>query len=136
MVKLLLIAVILLVVTGLAYIRLAPSDPERWDVPLDFAASETLQNGARRVIPGDRDMMARLDAIIRRSPRSQVLAGSVDEGRVTYVSRTKWMGFPDYTTVALQDDRILIWGRQRFGARDLGVNAARIDGWLAMLGGA
>ena len=43
------------------------------------------------------------------------------------------MGFPDYTTVQLKDDRLMIWARLRFGRSDLGVNRRRVDRWLADL---
>ena len=62
-----------------------------------------------------------------------VFAGSVAEGRVTYVTRTKWIGFPDYTTAEQHDDVLRVWGRLRFGRSDFGVNKARVDRWLADL---
>ena len=77
--------------------------------------------------------LARLDAIIRATPRTKVLAGAVAEGMITYVSRTRWMGFPDYTTVQRDGDVLKIYGRLRFGRSDLGVNKARVEGWLAAL---
>lgn len=130
------IAILLLIALGLLmlYIRLAPSAPARWHVTLTFKQDETLTNGARRMISGDEDVLARLDAIIRATPRTELLAGSRDSGHLTYVTRTKFMGFPDYTTVQLTDGTLRLFGRARFGASDLGVNAARIDGWLQALG--
>jgi uncharacterized protein (DUF1499 family) len=115
----------------MAYVRLAPSDPGRWHVMPESLAPGDLAGGAVRVVPGD---MAALDAIIRATPRTRVLAGDVAQGMITYVTRSRLFGFPDYTTVRQDGETLEIYGRLRFGKSDLGVNAARIDGWLQRLG--
>lgn len=124
------IAVIVVIAAGLGYIRLAPSDAARWHVLPGDIGDQTLEGGAMRRLTGD---LAALDAIIRATPRTAVLAGSVAEGMITYVTRSRVFGFPDYTTVRQTGDALEIYGRLRFGASDLGVNAARIDGWLEAL---
>ncbi len=124
------VTLLVLIAAGLAYIRLAPSDVGRWhDLP-DGISNQTLESGAMRRVRGD---LAALDAIIRDTPRTAVLAGSVEDGMVTYVTRSRVFGFPDYTTVRQANERLEIYGRLRFGASDLGVNAGRIDGWLRRL---
>ena len=130
------IAILLLVAFAflMFYIRVAPSDPGRWHLTLSFTHDETLQAGARRMIDGDAATLAALDRVIRDTPRTWVLAGSLEEGHITYVTRSLVMGFPDYTTVQLTDGTVRLFGRARFGQSDLGVNAARIDGWLEALG--
>lgn len=131
--RLVLIAV-LSVLIGLGfYVRLAPSDPERWHRMPDGVSMPDPEGGAMRAIEGEADELQRLHAIIVETARTRVLAGSVAEGMVTYVTRSRVFGFPDYTTVRLRAGRIEIYGRQRFGASDLGVNGARIDGWLQSL---
>ena len=125
--------VLALAVLGFAaWVRLAPSDPSRWHQNIFFAEDEDLSGGARRVVPGGD--LAALDRIAIATPRTAVLAGSVAEGHITYVTRSALWGFPDYTTVKVSGDSLLIFGRLRFGAADLGVNAKRIDGWIAALG--
>ena len=122
---------ILIVVGGvMAYVRLAPSDPARWhDMPEEITDRD-LEGGVLRRVEGD---LAALDTIIRDTPRTQVLAGSVKEGMITYVTRSRVFGFPDYTTVRQAGDMLELHGRLRFGESDLGVNAARVDGWLERL---
>lgn len=128
------IAVALIVVgAGLAYVRLAPHDVARWHAMPQDLTPRDLTGGAVRVVEGDAAVLARLDAIIRATPRTRVLAGSVESGMITYVTRSAVFGFPDYTTVRLEEGRIALYGRLRFGASDMGVNAARIDGWLREL---
>ncbi len=125
--------VIGLVVALGVYIRIAPSDPARWHVIPAAEADRDLQGGVLRVVDTGPDGLARLDAIARAAPRTSVLAGSVEDGMVTYITRTKVVGFPDYTTVQQDGDILRINGRLRFGRRDFGVNRTRVDGWLAEL---
>lgn len=125
---------VILVVGGLAWIRLAPSDPAVWHVDPQVTADQDLAAGVRRRISGaGPDGFMRLHTIILSTPRTDVLAGSPDEGQVTYVTRSQWMGFPDYTTVRENGEVLELWARARFGTSDLGVNKARVEGWLAEL---
>ncbi|GHF71568.1 DUF1499 domain-containing protein [Seohaeicola zhoushanensis] len=119
----------LLVVAAAAYIRLAPSDPARWHVPLTFDADQDSKYGVQRVVQTGPDGLARLDALIGKPP----LAGSVAEGHATYVVRTPFWGFPDYVTAQQDGDRLRIFSRLRFGRSDLGVNGRRVEQWLAVL---
>ncbi|MCE8518175.1 DUF1499 domain-containing protein [Ruegeria pomeroyi] len=124
---------IALVVLGLAWIRLAPSDPARWHRVPQVTADRDMRGGVLRRVETGADGLARFDTIARTAPRTRVLAGSVTEGMVTYVTRTRVFGFPDYTTARQQGDLLLIHARNRFGRSDLGVNRARVEQWLAAL---
>lgn len=128
--KLTAIILVAAIVALLVFIRMAPSDPDRWHRMPENVSDRDLDGGAMRTREGE---LAALDGIIRDTPRTQVLAGSVSEGMITYVTRSRVFGFPDYTTVRQDGDRLEIHGRLRFGKSDLGVNAARIDGWLRQL---
>lgn len=130
MVLWLLVAIVVLLA---GYIRLAPSDPARWHVPVVAEGDRDLPGGVIRVVQAGSDGLARLDAIARAAPRTTVLAGTVDQGMVTYVTRSKVIGFPDYTTVQQDGDTLRIFGRLRFGRKDFGVNRTRVEGWLAAL---
>ena len=125
-----LVILVAAVVALLVFIRVAPSDPDRWHRMPENLSDGDLDGGAMRKVEGD---LAALDRIIRDTPRTRVLAGSVSDGMITYVTRSRVFGFPDYTTVRQDGDRLEIYGRLRFGKSDLGVNAARIDGWLRQL---
>ena len=140
--KFALIALAALILGSLAYIRLSPTDPAIWHVDPTVAADPG-RGGV--LLPAGRfitevtpsELLTRLDAIIRATPRARVLAGSVQDGLITYEIRSKWVGFPDYVTVrALQTDggsTLAVLSRLRFGSSDLGVNRARLDGWLKQL---
>jgi len=122
-------AIAVVVAAGL-YVRLAPTDPERWHTMPAAVTNRDSEGGAMRVVGAGQDGLARLDRIIQATPRTRVLDGSVEAGMITYVTRSRVFGFPDYTTVRQAGPQLEIYGRLRFGRSDLGVNAARIDGWL------
>ena len=134
---------LLIVISGLIYIRLAPHDlkaihvvpptratPDKPIIRLGSALYVQLFNAAPREI---------LDQLntIALTARSKILAGSIKEGMITYVTRTTVFGFPDYTTVLVvpdgQGSRVTIFARQRFGRSDFGVNKTRIRNWLKAL---
>lgn len=127
-------AVLLLVAGAVAYVRLAPSDPARWhvapDLPADLSAGEVraMRGAAALRLEGDSALiLARLDETMIGLPRTTRLAGSVEEGRITWVSRSRLWGFPDYTTAQLRGDGVEVHARLRFGSEDMGVNAARLE---------
>ena len=133
MVKILIWLIVIAVLALLVYVRLAPSDPERWHQQIKATANETRTDGAIRVISAQADTLTKIDRLMLGLPRTQTLAGSVKEGRITYVTRSALMGFPDYTTIEQDGDRIKISARQRFGKSDLGVNAKRLEGLINTL---
>ncbi|WP_299660918.1 DUF1499 domain-containing protein [uncultured Ruegeria sp.] len=114
------------------YIRFSPSDTARWHVAPQ-GADKDMRNGVVRVVNTGPNGLAKLDAIATDAPRTRVLAGSVPEGMVTYITRSKVFGFPDYTTVQQDGDELRVYARSRFGRRDFGVNQDRVSGWLALL---
>lgn len=116
----------ILAVAMLAYIRLAPSDAARWHQPIVADADKTLKGGAIRVLTVNADALARIDAAARAMPRTSVLAGSIADGRITYITRSAVIGFPDYTTIEQDGDTLRMFARLRFGRSDLGVNGARL----------
>lgn len=141
-----LVLLAVLIVAGVAWIRLAPSDPARWHVdPLQVDPGEGRfvvrpEGGDMRFGPfpeSPEALLARLDRVAMGWPRTQRLAGTPEDGRVTYITRSRVFGFPDYTTVAalaVQDGTDLaILARLRFGRGDMGVNRARVMAWLDRL---
>ena len=130
-------------IAGALWIRLAPHDTDRWHVdPAD--APEPRGNGFRVIgdvaprFPGDLEtVLGTLTEIALAEPGVHLLDGGADEGLVTFVSRTKWAGFPDYVTfkAVAEGDRtkIAAISRARYPGSDRGVNRERLDRWFAEL---
>lgn len=140
-VTLLLIGTVLALAGLIVYVRLAPTDPAAWHV--DPAAGQSGPGAAVAdvTLPGaPGEVLARLEAVALATARTRRLAGSVGEGRITFVTRSAVFGFPDYTTISAepapdgQGTRLRIFARLRFGQADFGVNAARVSAWLDALG--
>ncbi len=150
---------LLILIGGMAYIRLAPDDPARWHRPSYGMSDPVFQPGHPSALPGGDPvtwlengaevrlslagadpvgLLADLDRVALGSPRTLRLAGSPAEGRITWITRSAFWGFPDYTTAEVRKDGAVttlnIFARQRYGRGDLGVNAARLRDWLARLG--
>ncbi|MCB1363344.1 MAG: DUF1499 domain-containing protein [Rhodobacteraceae bacterium] len=118
---------------ALGYVRLAPSGVADWHVAPPAGETGAVENGVLRMARTGPDGLARFDRIARATPRTRVLAGSVETGMLTYITRSAAIGFPDYTTARQDGDQLVIWARQRFGRSDFGVNRRRVDGWLDAL---
>lgn len=128
------ILIVVLAVLGVGlYIRIAPHDADRWHRPIVESSDADLKTGAVRVFDASPDTLARADRYLRALPRTRVLAGSVEEGRITYVTRSRFFGFPDYTTIEIVDGKLRAYARLRFGKSDMGVNRQRLEGLLAAL---
>lgn len=127
----------------MAFVRLAPSDPAVWNVappPVGAATSGQVAalTGAASLLLGPdagdpTDVLTKLDAVAVATPRTTRLAGSVADGRITWITRSALWGFPDYTTAQLTDGGVAVYARLRFGREDMGVNAARLTDWAAQL---
>lgn len=128
---------------GAGWVRLAPTEAADWHV--DPATGRT---GAGRHLAaegGDRPplrldappeaVLAALDRIASETPRTRRIAG--EDGLVTYETRSRGFGFPDYTSVRVAPDGagsvITAYARLRYGSDDMGVNRARLEDWLARI---
>lgn len=134
------LVVLVLLFGGLQLLmRFAPSpagrfhiDPEAGDVNSDRAARITVDTPL-----SPREALEEIDKFAATQDRVRSLAGSVDAGRITYVARSKFWGFPDYITIGAapkgSGSAVTLYSRARFGRRDFGVNAARVARWHAAL---
>lgn len=113
-------------------VRLAPTDADRWHRKSQINADEDAIYGVRRYLPaGDQEMFARMYDLAMTTKRTRLIAGSQEAGFVTFETRSLVFGFPDYTTIWLEEDGIRIFARLRYGRSDLGVNRRRVDNWIA-----
>ncbi|MXQ07548.1 DUF1499 domain-containing protein [Alphaproteobacteria bacterium GH1-50] len=135
--------ILLLAAAGMLWIRFAPHDTDRWHVD-PAEVGDPRGSGVRLIgkeaprFPGDPDtVLQELADIALSEPRVRILEGGVDDGLLTFVARTKLMGYPDYITfkaVAEGDEtKLAVASRARFGSSDWGVNRDRLDRWFAEL---
>lgn len=125
------------------WFRMVPMPAEAWHVePADVtppaSPNHDLRLGARApVFDAPPDIIAmRLDAVAT-AERAGIIGGDAFTGHVTYVARSRIMGFPDAISVRLVPvpggTRAEMFSRSRFGYSDMGVNAARLDRWIAAM---
>lgn len=127
------IIVAALLVGFMGYVRMSPLDPDRWHQPVSQTQDADFAGGAVRVFAGDAETIRQLDGAMKALERTHVMAGSVDAGHITYVTRSAIFGFPDLTTMQLQGGEVRIYARLRFGASDLGVNRTRLERVIAVV---
>ncbi len=138
------LALVLVLLIALAFgtalwVRLAPVTPARWHVDPKTAPAPGL-GGYRTEITlagPPETVLAQLDRIALETARTRRIAGSIEERRLTYETRSRLWGFPDYTTVSAEpageNTRLVFLARLRFGKGDLGVNRTRVRGWIEAL---
>ena len=148
-------AVVILILLGVAgvmlFVRFTPSDPAQWHVdPRAVPKPSTPNHWLIRPVGGDARppefrletaVLARvIDQVISAQPRTQLVAGSVGSGHMTYLTRTPIMGYPDYVSIRVYTTEtgssFAALSRSRFGRSDLGANRARMEGWLAAIAAA
>ena len=96
---------------------------------------ELLVGAEAPVIGADAAVVAaRLDAVAQ-AEGARLLAGAPADGHMTYVVRSRIMGFPDAVSIRLvplaDGTRVEVFSRSRYGYSDMGVNAARVARWIA-----
>jgi hypothetical protein len=119
--------IVVVVAVPLVYVRLAPTDARKVHQPVKGAEDQNGDGHCVRIVDAGPEGLARADAAMQALARTQTIAGSVQEGRITYETRSKWIGFPDHTTIEQTDGQLRMFARLRFGRSDFGVNRARLD---------
>ncbi|MGF1553997.1 MAG: DUF1499 domain-containing protein [Paracoccaceae bacterium] len=141
-------ALLVFLAFGGLIVRGSDHDPARWHVDPTTATRSSSSNdfmaAPSGATAGEIDLALGLDdpqaALVafdraaRVAPRTQVVAGSVEAGHVTYVQRSRLIGFPDYVSVKRVAGGLAIWSRARYGLSDFGVNERRVRGWLSEAG--
>lgn len=148
MLKIGVIALLLAVAAVMIYVRYTPSDPAQWHVdPRAIPKPDKPNNWLIRPVGGDARpptypldapaLSELVDRIASAAPRTGRVEGSVASGHLTYLTRSKWMGFPDYTTFRVYSTEtgssFAALARARFGHSDMGANRARLEDWIAAI---
>ena len=130
------IVAVLIAATAI-WVRVAPFDARRWHVdPADAPEQRPGAYKAQLEVPemSPEDALALVQAIAEGSPRTKQLFGTVQEGRISFLTRSRFWGFPDVTSVAAapagDQTRVTAYGRAAIGGYDWGVNRARLASWF------
>ena len=132
---------------GSAFVRISPVEAAKWHVDPETDG----RTGPGRYLVakgGDRPplilsappaaVLEALDHIALATPRTTRIAWEPGIGRATYLTRSRVMGFPDFTSVKVspegQGSAVAAYARLRYGREDMGVNRKRVTDWLTELG--
>ena len=141
--KFLAYAILLVIGAGVAisvYVRLAPIEEGAYyalptiDGPGDTTGDRS-HLAVRQITTTPEGVLRAVQAAAEATPRTRLIEGSIEEERLVFVTRSLIWGFPDFTTVGIEDGMLVIHGRARYGQMDMGVNKARIGRWLEALEG-
>lgn len=83
-------------------------------------------------------MAKAFDDYVLAQRKTARIAGSPEEGWMTYVQRSEKLNLPDYISVKFLDlnggkSTVAVYSRSRFGHSDMGVNEARVMSWIGTL---
>lgn len=133
---------------GIVYIRLAPLDSGshhlnpvetgKAGLPGHFLVRTDGDASAPSFEMSEAALAEKLEAIILSTPRTEKLAGDIATGHASYVTRSAIWRFPDIASVRIIENpdgsvSPVILSRLVYGKYDLGVNEARVRGWLQEL---
>lgn len=142
------VLLLLIVISGLLYIRWAPIDGAAWHVdPLTVVKPDTPNAYLLRPHGGDGpapefsmnpNMLAfAVQEMAAELPRTEFIYGSTGMRHMTFVARSRWLGLPDFITVKVLENgdgsALAIYSRAQYGFSDLGVNRARVLRWVDVL---
>lgn len=142
--RILITIIVLALVAVLAaaiWFRTVPMPAETWHVdpatvtPPDSPNYELRTGADAPRLDGTPAEVALRLSNVAKAERATLIAGDPGTGFVTYVARSRVMGFPDAISIRLHPEgdqtRVDIFSRSRFGYSDMGVNAARVARWIA-----
>jgi hypothetical protein len=83
-------------------------------------------------------MAKAFDDFVLSQSKTLRIAGSPDEGWMTYVQLSPSLNLPDYISVKFIDlnggkSTVVVYSRSRFGYDDMGVNGERVMSWVGTL---
>jgi len=143
MLKYLALLLLIVVLSGAVFVRFRPLDPSVLHAdPTTVEAPDVghvlLRDDTAPVVAlGKAELAQKLETVILATPRTTLLAGDLAGEHASYMTRTALWAFPDVASVKLIEvdggTQIVVLSRQVYGKVDFGVNADRVNGWLAAL---
>ncbi len=141
--------ILLFILIPIGYVRFSVGDPGKWHVdpttavrgpkPNQFFMLPVNGDIESPVFNTDAATLAQtFNDLVMNKPSTRLLAGGPSELFVTYMQRSRYIGYPDYISVKFFDledgsSTLAIYSRARYGRSDFGVNRARIKNWVKAL---
>ena len=141
-----LLAVFMIIIIVLCYIRFSKPNESNWHVDPELVSQNDLRNSflnnSKRsnffyyAVPV-KELYLKLHEI-SEADKCQRVFGNIDEGLITFVCRSRFLGFPDYVSISLKEHEtrkssLSVFSRSRFGVYDFGKNKKRMKKWLRQL---
>ena len=138
--------VFLIIIIVLCYIRFAKPNASNWHVDPELVAQNDLRNSFLNNSKSSnffyyavpiKDLYLKLYEIAE-ADKCQRVFGNIDEGIITFVCRSRFLGFPDYISISFKEHEtgkssLSVFSRSRFGVYDFGKNKKRMKKWLQQL---
>lgn len=138
--RFILVSLLVLFAVWYGVVRFWPGNPEVWHIdPLEapdpgISGVRVVGEDAPLFASAPAEVMAAFDAVIT-GEGARVFAGSIEEGFVTYLTRTRIFKFPDYVTVRVasegEDTRLTYRALTGTKGGDGGTNAVRMERLLS-----
>ena len=113
-----------------AYIRFAQVHPLN-NIPVSNS-NQLSRNGFVfiKAYTGSKDeLYEEITKVALGTPRTILLSNDP----LQFITRSKFLGFPDITAIDIQDGNLIIYATSVFGRFDFGVNRARALKWVSLV---
>lgn len=127
-------------------LTVAPPSSPNWALaaPAEASTAATPTASAPIFATGPEELLGYLDAVAAAEPRVETLEPNFSDGPLAraYVQRSATVGFPDVISISAVDlgvgdagqrSSLALYSRSVYGYSDLGVNAERLERWIAAL---
>lgn len=127
-----------LVLAAMAYVRFKPVTPDQAGPlpspaqPGDYPSAGGFY-AVRPLSDLPPDVLTRLQAIALEAPRTTQISGDPNTTPMVFETRSLIWAFPDINTIWTADGNLHVYAHLVYGKSDLGMNRARILGWLQRL---
>lgn len=122
--------IIIILFSILAYVRLAQVHPI-YNIP-NSTSNQLSSKGFVfiKAYTGIKDeLYEEITKVALGTPRTLLLSNDP----LQFITRSKFLGFPDITVIDIQDGNLIIYATSVFGQLDFGVNRARALKWVSIV---
>ena len=122
--------IIIILFSILAYIGFAQVHP-LYNIP-DSPSNQLSSKGFifKKAYTGSRDQFyEEITKVALGTPRTLLLSNDP----LQFITRSKFLRFPDITAIDIQDGNLIIYATSVFGQLDFGVNRARALKWVSIV---